>query len=104
MYPLTFATSYRLVRSLLQYIRVQNISVLCFEESAANDGLAYPFLTISLYLSLEPNRWKDIQDWVVIGWLCAWHFCMLYPGSSLRQLLDQVVLGTIIGAVIGKRT
>lgn len=39
-------------------------------ESAANDGLAYPFLSISLYLTLEPDRREDIKDWVLVGWLC----------------------------------
>ncbi|KXN81686.1 putative Na(+)/H(+) antiporter C3A11.09 [Leucoagaricus sp. SymC.cos] len=52
-------------------------------ESASNDGLAYPFLSISLYLTLEHNRAEDISDWVLIGWLY------------------QVVLGILIGAVMG---
>ncbi|KAF9445303.1 hypothetical protein P691DRAFT_805903, partial [Macrolepiota fuliginosa MF-IS2] len=60
-----------------------NIRHILSAESAANDGLAYPFLSISLYLTLEPNRRKDITDWVLVGWLY------------------QVILGTFIGAVIG---
>ncbi|KAF5348270.1 hypothetical protein D9756_010464 [Leucocoprinus leucothites] len=60
-----------------------NIRHLISAEAASNDGLAYPFLSISLYLTMEPNRRKDIQNWVVIGWLY------------------QVFLGILIGAIIG---
>ncbi|KXN90638.1 putative Na(+)/H(+) antiporter C3A11.09 [Leucoagaricus sp. SymC.cos] len=60
-----------------------NIRHILSAESAGNDGLAYPFLSISLYLTLEPDRRKDIQDWVLIGWLY------------------QVILGILIGGVIG---
>ncbi|KAF9445302.1 hypothetical protein P691DRAFT_777670 [Macrolepiota fuliginosa MF-IS2] len=60
-----------------------NIRHILSAESAANDGLAYPFLSISLYLTLEPNRRKDFTDWILIGWLY------------------EVILGTATGAVIG---
>lgn len=39
-------------------------------ESAANDGLAYPFLSISLYLVLEPDLRTVFQNWLIIGWFC----------------------------------
>ncbi|KAF5348263.1 hypothetical protein D9756_010463 [Leucocoprinus leucothites] len=52
-------------------------------ESASNDSLAYPFLSISIYLTLEPDRRKDIRDWILVGWLY------------------QVILGILIGAIIG---
>ena len=39
-------------------------------ESAANDGLAYPFLTLTLYLTLDSSRGVAISHWVLIGCLC----------------------------------
>ncbi|KAF7971807.1 hypothetical protein HWV62_19891 [Athelia sp. TMB] len=52
-------------------------------ESAANDGLAYPFLSISIYLLTEPTTRSAIGKWFLIGWLY------------------QVILGTVLGAVLG---
>jgi len=52
-------------------------------ESAANDGMAYPFLTLSLYLILDSSWRAAIKDWILIG------------------CLYQVVLGVIIGAMLG---
>ncbi|KZP18753.1 Sodium/hydrogen exchanger [Athelia psychrophila] len=53
-------------------------------ESAANDGLAYPFLSIAIYLLTEPTTSSAFGKWFLVGWLY------------------QVVLGTIIGAVLGR--
>ena len=39
-----------------------NLRRLVVAESASNDGLAYPFLTISLYLSTESYR-SAFRDW-----------------------------------------
>ncbi len=39
-------------------------------ESAANDGLAYPFLSISIYLTVELSRGVAFEKWIVVGWLC----------------------------------
>ncbi|EIN12055.1 hypothetical protein PUNSTDRAFT_62304 [Punctularia strigosozonata HHB-11173 SS5] len=61
----------------------QNLRRILSAESAANDGLAYPFISISLYLTLETSRAVAIEKWILVGWLY------------------QVVLGTLIGAVIG---
>ncbi|KAG8213688.1 Sodium/hydrogen exchanger family-domain-containing protein [Butyriboletus roseoflavus] len=52
-------------------------------ESAANDGLAYPFLSIAIYLTVETSTRVAIGKWFLIGWLY------------------QVILGTILGAVLG---
>ncbi|GLB37151.1 putative sodium/hydrogen exchanger family protein [Lyophyllum shimeji] len=60
-----------------------NLRQILSAESAANDGLAFPFLTISLYLTLDASRRAAIGHWFLIGWLY------------------QVILGTIIGAVLG---
>jgi NhaP-type Na+/H+ or K+/H+ antiporter len=41
-------------------------------ESASNDGLAYPFLSISIYLTTEASLATAFEKWLVIGWLCTW--------------------------------
>ncbi|THH30429.1 hypothetical protein EUX98_g3753 [Antrodiella citrinella] len=53
-------------------------------ESAANDGLAYPFLSIAIYLTVETSRHVAFEKWLLVGWLY------------------QVILGTVLGAVMGK--
>jgi len=45
---------------------------LLVAESASNDGLAYPFLTIAIYLTTEASREIAFEKWVVISWLCLW--------------------------------
>lgn len=39
-------------------------------ESAANDGLAYPFLTLAIFLTIDEASGDAIRDWFLIGWLC----------------------------------
>jgi NhaP-type Na+/H+ or K+/H+ antiporter len=41
-------------------------------ESAANDGLAYPFLTFAIYLTVDATIIEGIKDWILIGILCKW--------------------------------
>ncbi|KAG6907904.1 hypothetical protein DXG01_006959 [Tephrocybe rancida] len=60
-----------------------NLRQILSAESAANDGLAFPFLTISLYLILDRSKGEAIAHWVLIGWLY------------------QVIMGIAIGAVLG---
>ncbi|TFK75275.1 Sodium/hydrogen exchanger [Pluteus cervinus] len=52
-------------------------------ESAANDGLAFPFLTISMSLVLGELPRKAFIHWLWMGWLY------------------QVALGTLAGSLIG---
>ncbi|KIM37934.1 hypothetical protein M413DRAFT_448196 [Hebeloma cylindrosporum] len=59
-----------------------NLRQLLSAESAANDGLAYPFLSLALYLTLERGG-VAITHWVLIGWLY------------------EVILGIIMGAILG---
>ena len=41
-------------------------------ESGCNDGAAYPFLFIALYLLLEKgDTGGAIRDWFLLLWLCA---------------------------------
>ncbi|TRM69590.1 Sodium/hydrogen exchanger family-domain-containing protein [Schizophyllum amplum] len=61
-----------------------NIRQIIAAESAANDGLAYPFLTIGIYLTLESSKGIAFEKWFIIGWLY------------------QVFMGVAIGAIIGR--
>ncbi|KAJ7647999.1 Sodium/hydrogen exchanger family-domain-containing protein [Roridomyces roridus] len=60
-----------------------NLRLLISAESAANDGLAYPFLSISIYLTVEASRRVAIGKWFLVGWLY------------------QVILGIVLGAIMG---
>ncbi|RDB14835.1 putative Na(+)/H(+) antiporter C3A11.09 [Hypsizygus marmoreus] len=52
-------------------------------ESGCNDGAAFPFLFISLYLLLDKTTSDAVQDWFLILWLY------------------QVILGIVIGSILG---
>ncbi|KAK0440284.1 Sodium/hydrogen exchanger [Armillaria borealis] len=52
-------------------------------EAAANDGLAYPFLSISIYLTVESSMRVAVEKWLIIGWLY------------------EVILGVALGAILG---
>ncbi|TFK25717.1 hypothetical protein FA15DRAFT_654945 [Coprinopsis marcescibilis] len=60
-----------------------NLRQILSAESAANDGLAYPFLTLSIYLMVDSTPEVAVGHWVALG------------------CLYQVLLGTIIGAISG---
>ncbi|KZT26788.1 hypothetical protein NEOLEDRAFT_1131824 [Neolentinus lepideus HHB14362 ss-1] len=60
-----------------------NLRRILSAESAANDGLAYPFLSISIYLTIERSRGRSFELWFLVGWLY------------------QVVLGVVLGAAMG---
>ncbi|KAF5336682.1 hypothetical protein D9758_015681 [Tetrapyrgos nigripes] len=60
-----------------------NLRLILSAESAANDGLAYPFLSIAIYLMVDPTPKEAVLHWVLIGWLY------------------EVICGTILGAVMG---
>ncbi|KIY51078.1 hypothetical protein FISHEDRAFT_71372 [Fistulina hepatica ATCC 64428] len=60
-----------------------NIRHIISAEAAANDGLAYPFLMICIYLTLSSSVRAAVGKWLLVG------------------LLYQVILGIMFGAVIG---
>lgn len=61
-----------------------HIRHLLAAESGCNDGAAFPFLFLALYLIIhQHDTGAAIKDWFLILWLY------------------QIVLGTVIGAVIG---
>ncbi|KAG0708414.1 Sodium/hydrogen exchanger family-domain-containing protein [Suillus ampliporus] len=52
-------------------------------ESGCNDGAAYPFLYIALYLMLDASTGRAIEDWFLLLWLY------------------QVIFGVVFGALLG---
>ncbi|RXW24370.1 hypothetical protein EST38_g1482 [Candolleomyces aberdarensis] len=61
-----------------------HIRHLLAAESGCNDGAAFPFLFLALYLLLDhPNTGHAIRDWFLLLWLY------------------QVLMGAIIGAALG---
>ncbi|ESK83719.1 na+ h+ exchanger 1 [Moniliophthora roreri MCA 2997] len=60
-----------------------HIRHLLAAESGCNDGAAFPFLFIALYLILDHNTGEAIRDWFLLLWLY------------------QVILGIVIGAALG---
>jgi len=49
----------------------ERIRYLLIAESAANDGLAYPFLSIAIYLTTEASPAIAFEKWIVISCLCV---------------------------------
>ncbi|KAG7091677.1 hypothetical protein E1B28_010697 [Marasmius oreades] len=60
-----------------------HIRNLLAAESGCNDGAAFPFLYVALYLILDRNTGSAVRDWLLILWLY------------------QVIMGVAIGATIG---
>lgn len=58
------------------------LAVLLAAESAANDGLAYPFLSISMYLTLEARKGIAVEKWFLVGWLCTLTFAVVAMFST----------------------
>ncbi|KAF5374204.1 hypothetical protein D9758_004625 [Tetrapyrgos nigripes] len=52
-------------------------------ESACNDGAAYPFLFLALYLITEGSTKSAVRDWFLLLWLY------------------QIILGVVLGSLIG---
>jgi NhaP-type Na+/H+ or K+/H+ antiporter len=51
----------------------RHIREIIAAESAVNDGMAYPFLTIAIYLITEPSDRVAFEKWFLVGWLCENH-------------------------------
>ncbi|KAK2463768.1 hypothetical protein APHAL10511_004206 [Amanita phalloides] len=60
-----------------------HIRHLLAAESGCNDGAAFPFLYISLYLTLDVTARVAVRDWFLLLWLY------------------QIVFGTVIGVLLG---
>ncbi|KAK0195298.1 Sodium/hydrogen exchanger family-domain-containing protein [Armillaria mellea] len=60
-----------------------NLRQILSAESAANDGLAYPFLSISIYLTVESSKRVAFEKWLIIG--CLWLAVSWLMKKSLRR-------------------
>lgn len=69
-------------RFATQHIPVDILSA----ELAANDNLAYPFLSIAIYLTVKGSTRVVIGKWFLVGLLCE----LLHVGGLL-QLPDLIV-------------
>ncbi|KZT10614.1 uncharacterized protein LAESUDRAFT_747311 [Laetiporus sulphureus 93-53] len=65
-----------------------NLRRILSAESAANDGLAYPFLSVSIYLTVESSRREAIGKWFLVGWLWL-AFCHLMKISYRKGFIDR---------------
>ena len=82
-----------------------NLRRIIAAESASNDGLAYPFLSISIYLTVEATKREAFGKWFLVGWLCRFFSFLDAPFRTNHPLfIDQVILGTLFGTVMGKHS
>ena len=73
-----------------------NLRRIIAAESASNDGLAYPFLSISIYLTIEASKREAFGKWFLVGWLCKSsgllsmvHFELTLPRSQTKSFLER---------------
>lgn len=79
----------------------EHLRHLLAAESGCNDGAAYPFLFISLYLILDSTTGSAIRDWFLLLWLCESLYGLSSPLALLFFRLDQVVLSVAFGSLLG---
>ncbi|KAK0475792.1 Sodium/hydrogen exchanger [Armillaria novae-zelandiae] len=78
-----------------------NIRHMLSAEAAANDGLAYPFLSISIYLTVESSKRVAVEKWLIIGWLCMFSGYIdheSYIAQYLALTLFTVGIATTVGS------
>ena len=79
-----------------------NLRHLLSAESAANDGLAYPFLTLAIYLTVDNAGSTAMAHWILIGCLCEPFSQLPHPILSLTLIpKDQVFFGVVLGSILG---
>jgi NhaP-type Na+/H+ or K+/H+ antiporter len=62
-------------------------------ESGVNDGAAFPFLFLALYLILETDDRVAIGEWFYITWLCGYVTCPLISpliGQQMKLLWESL--------------
>lgn len=55
-------------------------------ESGCNDGAAYPFLWIALYLIIDPTTGRAVSDWFLLLWLCTCYIYLVRPRARVLIL------------------
>ena len=76
----------------------EHLRHLLYAESGCNDGAAFPFLFIALYLILEADDRVAVEKWFYITWACK---CFRNKVNLAHPLSDEIALGIAIGALIG---
>jgi len=73
-----------------------NLRRIIAAESASNDGLAYPFLSISIYLTIEASKREAFGKWFLVGWLCKSsallpmvYFELTFPRMQTKSFLER---------------
>ena len=61
-------------------------------ESGCNDGAAYPFLFISLYLIIDRSTGEAVSDWFLLLWLCEFSFHFRLPFQRFFSILLTMTL------------
>lgn len=61
-----------------------HIRHLLSAECGCNDGAAYPFLFLALYLVLDSTTGSAVADWILYLWLCQ--SSLSSPGIMLMNL------------------
>lgn len=59
-------------------------------EAAANDGLAYPFLSMTIYLTVEATKGEAFKKWFLVGCLCKLSYFYFYFTISFGQLTHSL--------------
>ena len=68
-----------------------HIRHLLSAESGCNDGAAYPFLFLALYLILDSSPGLAIKDWVLYLWLCqSFSYFRMYAHETTQSKLSSV--------------
>lgn len=76
----------------------EHLRHLLYAESGCNDGAAFPFLFIALYLILEADDRVAVEKWFYITWACK---CFRDKVGLAHPFSDEIALGIVIGALIG---
>jgi len=76
-----------------------HIRHLLAAESGCNDGAAYPFLFISIYLIIDESAGQAVKNWILNIWLCE-YLSICFRITQLTPS-DQVILGCVIGGLLG---
>lgn len=82
-----------------------HIRHLLSAESGSNDGAAFPFLYIALYLLLDASPGHAVGEWFYMTWCVS-----LIPAPAVTVVLIthtyfyrayEIILGVVIGAILG---
>ena len=77
-----------------------HIRRLLSAECGCNDGAAYPFLFLALYLILDSTPGHAVEDWFLYLWLCQSSFSSVDVCCS-RNHADEIAFSVVFGSALG---